>query len=909
MTFLVKSLFLNLALVPALILAPATYGNPDTTPPASPVKLIFIHHSTGGNWLADSNPDGPYGGLGAALRDNNYYVSATNYGWGPLSIGDRTDIPNWPEWFTGDNSNAILSALYEETGQNIMDYGSWPRLSMDPGGENEIILFKSCFPNSDLFGYPDDPPYTSPNDFEFSVSNAKAVYSHLLDYFIIRQDKLFVVITAPPLLENEYSPDYLEAHERAANARAFNNWLVNDWLSAYAHNNVAVFDYFNLLTHPENHHRFVSGEIEHYTSPLSGDFAFYPSYDSHPNTVGHQKATAEFAPLLNVFYNAWRNSTSPVSKPTVTSGAAQTVGCSHATLTGTLNPNGELTTYHFEYGETTDYGTNTSTAGAGAGTGSVAVDATISGLSPETLYHYRLVATNVQGTTLGEDMTFITSGLPVIFGNIDGSADGKVDLSDAVLALKICAGLTPSHVVSAAEVDGDGRIGLPEAIYALQKTAGLLDTTTLVQPTDLQYLGAFRLPDATERPQTFAYGGNSMTYNPSGDPLNNDPYPGSLFLMGHDRQPYGDLPDGNQVAEITIPAPVLSRDVNDLNQAEFLQPFHDVTQGYFTSSEEVIRTGMQYLDIDPTGPKIHLVWGCHFEPETYAGTHAWFNPGLSSPALQGPWRIGNQSFYHVTGYLFEIPASWADQHVNGKYLGTGRFRDGGWSGMGPALFAYRPWTDGGGTPPAPGSELEATTLLCYQDTQSTTNIEDCMDGYQHPDEWEGVAWITSSTGKTAVLVAGTKATGAKYWYGWSNLASPGDPCIEEAIQDQFTACRLADGTPCPPEDFHECSDHSDFRGWWSSRFDAQFIMYDPDDLAKVVTGEMNAWEPQSYAVMDIDEHLFLNPAGVEPEMLGTGDQRRLRIGPVTYDRGNDLLYVVELFADEAKPVVHVWKVL
>ena len=52
-------------------------------PPTSPVRLIFIHHSTGGNWLADPNDDSPHGGLGRALMNNNYYVSATNYGWGP----------------------------------------------------------------------------------------------------------------------------------------------------------------------------------------------------------------------------------------------------------------------------------------------------------------------------------------------------------------------------------------------------------------------------------------------------------------------------------------------------------------------------------------------------------------------------------------------------------------------------------------------------------------------------------------------------------------------------------------------------------------------------------------------------------------------------------------------------------
>ena len=142
----------------------------------------------------------------------------------------------------------------------------------------------------------------------------------------------------------------------------------------------------------------------------------------------------------------------------------------------------------------------------------------------------------------------------------------------------------------------------------------------------------------------------------------------------------------------------------------------------------------------------------------------------------------------------------------------------------------------------------------------------------------------------------------------STPAGPEYPCVEEELIGQFTLCRLADGTPCPEADLHECADHNDYRGWWSSRFDAQFIFYDPADLVRVAQRQLQPWKPQPYAVLDIDERLFLNPSGVEPEMLGTGLQRRYRIGDVTYDRNNGLLYVLELFADEAAPVVHVWNV-
>jgi len=445
---------------------------------------------------------------------------------------------------------------------------------------------------------------------------------------------------------------------------------------------------------------------------------------------------------------------------------------------------------------------------------------------------------------------------------------------------------------------------LPLVIHPLSATPN----PSRLQPGDLLYLGAFRLPEGGERPRTFAYGGNAMTFNPDGDPGGpHDGFPGSLFITGHDRLPYGELPDGDQVAEVNIPVPLMAAHPSALNQATFLQGFHDVAQGFFNGLDEIPRIGMQYLNITATGPKIHLAWGQHFQ-ETAIASHAWFDPNLSAPNVRGTWFIGNQSLYSVNGYMLEIPAAWADQYAQDRYLGTGRFRDGGWSGMGPALFAYRPWMDASGTPAPAGTHLEETVLLLYEKSSSTLNIERCLNGYQHADEWEGAAWITALTGKTAVLFAGTKGTGTKYWYGWVNPAGPEYPCVEEELIGQFALCRLADGTPCPEADLHECTGHNDYRGWWSSRFDAQFIFYDPADLARVAQRQMQPWEPQPYAVLDIDERLFLNPSRVEPEMLGTGVQRRYRIGDVTYDRNNGLLYVLELFADEAAPVVHVWSV-
>lgn len=801
----------------------------DPSPPAAPVKLIFIHHSTGGNWLADPNDDMPYGGLGLALMNNNYFVSATNYGWGPEwpeqgePIGNYTDIIHWPVWFTGEHSSTFLNALYTEYGKNEYSpgdpyyFGSYSRMAdPDPGRENEIIMFKSCFPNSDLYGHPDDPPLPAPTD-EYTVANAKAVYNNLLTYFATRQDKLFIVVTAPPMAESEYPPGDQPPAERAANARAFNNWLVNDWLDGYPYPNVAVLDYYNILTsngsasrvddpgtteEPNdagwadgNHHRWAAASqtIEHLQT-IGNNYSAYPSGDSHPTTAGHQKATAELVSLINVYYHRWAGSQATPT-PTVTG--------TPPTATPTTTP----------------------------GPGEAYLPVTGKGWPPSPT-----------------------------------------------------AGPTPQPT------------GTPSA-------------GSLIQPADLLYRGAFRLPDDSLRPRTFEYGGNAMTFNPSGDPGGpGDGYPGSLFIMGHDRLPYGELPDGNQVAEVNIPVPVISQDLAGLNYADFLQGFHNVAAGFFPELEEIPRVGMAYLDMPATGPLIHLAWGQHLQPEPPVASHAWFSPNLAAPDMQGTWFIGDRSLYSVNGYMFTIPTAWADAHAAGRYLATGRYKDGGWSGMGPALLAYRPWIDESGTPASPGTHLEERVLLLYESSLNTDSIERCLSGYQHPDEWEGGAWLTTGGSKTGVLFAGTKGTGAKYWYGYVNPAGPEFPCVEEEMIGQFVLCRLADGTPCPPEDLVECAGHNDYRGWWASRFDAQFLLYNPADMAQVAAGTMNPWEPQPYAVLDIDDHLFLNPAGVEEDMLGTGLQRRFRIGDVAYDREHGLLYVLELFADGAKPVVHVWAI-
>ncbi|HEV2811678.1 MAG TPA: choice-of-anchor Q domain-containing protein, partial [Solirubrobacteraceae bacterium] len=102
-----------------------------------------------------------------------------------------------------------------------------------------------------------------------------------------------------------------------------------------------------------------------------------------------------------------------VAPPGAVTGPATGVTDTAARIAGAATPNGSPTTYRFEYGTGTGYGTSTPAASAGRGDDAVPVSAELSGLAPATTYHYRLVATNADGTRAGADQTFTTAALPL----------------------------------------------------------------------------------------------------------------------------------------------------------------------------------------------------------------------------------------------------------------------------------------------------------------------------------------------------------------------------------------------------------------------------------------------------------------------------------------------------------------
>ena len=255
------------------------------------MEFLFIHHSCGGQLLADggprvggepasgehciyvSHPNG--GGLRTALEAAGFSVNEASYG---SIVGEDTDICHWSGKFRDQMDRILHTRRQDEL--------------LPEGQSNRVVAFKSCFPNNAFVGEGGEPG--DPESCELTVANARAAYRALLPYLATRPEVLFVAFTAPPLAEPR--PVGIRQKLKFALggkpdsdkfARQFNGWLADTgsgWLGDYDGGNVVVFDYYDLLTG--------NGE---------SDWSAYPTHegrDSHPGPEGTSAAATAFVPFI-----------------------------------------------------------------------------------------------------------------------------------------------------------------------------------------------------------------------------------------------------------------------------------------------------------------------------------------------------------------------------------------------------------------------------------------------------------------------------------------------------------------------------------------------------------------------------------------------------------------------------------
>jgi phosphodiesterase/alkaline phosphatase D-like protein len=140
--------------------------------------------------------------------------------------------------------------------------------------------------------------------------------------------------------------------------------------------------------------------------------------------------------------------------PVATTNPATFIASFSAMLNALLDPHGLTTSVHFEYGTTPSYGLTTAPQNR-AGNTFQAVGANVTGLTANTLYHFRVVASNGAGTTMGSDRTFTTltpTGPPVVITNgatnvttSSGTLNGSLDPHGLTTTVFFQYGTTTSY--------------------------------------------------------------------------------------------------------------------------------------------------------------------------------------------------------------------------------------------------------------------------------------------------------------------------------------------------------------------------------------------------------------------------------------------------------------------------------
>ena len=231
-------------------------------------RMVFMHHSVGRGLLEK-------GKLREQLLNRGILVKGASFG---DELGDETDMNFWLNRFRTEMPK-------------VLSFSAHPNIYRTDSVTNDIVAFKSCFPNSDIVAEGTEPG--DPTVPVRTTANYKALFRELKQEFVKYPRTLFVYLTAPPLVPESTTP------ENAARARAFNTWVVNEFVPVYRQetglSNFAVFDLHSVLAGPDN---LLKAE---YRRNIDGD--------SHPNTNASRAAVEAFLRFLDSAWDTHKGTT------------------------------------------------------------------------------------------------------------------------------------------------------------------------------------------------------------------------------------------------------------------------------------------------------------------------------------------------------------------------------------------------------------------------------------------------------------------------------------------------------------------------------------------------------------------------------------------------------------------------
>lgn len=397
-----------------------------------------------------------------------------------------------------------------------------------------------------------------------------------------------------------------------------------------------------------------------------------------------------------------------------------------------------------------------------------------------------------------------------------------------------------------------------------------------LQPADLTYLGAFRLPPEFNwgaRGLCFRAGGAAGSLLVTGFELASDPaHPGPCDEAGWDCQAF--------YGEVTIPTPAREANWEDLPEAAFIRPLTafdgglaaDLTRPnvYVNDLEFVPRRGTQTQD------KLYgslMLWYAEGDMGEDTFPTIWF-ANLDGSGVRGLFHVGaHEPPFHgrkMGAYLFTVPDWYANEYLGGRTLVTGRSRGtpvgldavttaGG--SQGPTLFAFRAWDSD-----HPSGDLDALPMLYYRVAFpgcAGPNVGDPANcdypGFTMCDDWTGAAFVDNGS-RRAIMLLGYKGLGAN--------------CYDD------------------DRDCHDCNEN---HGYHCQPYERQVIFYDVRALGRSALGEQDPWAVVPYTIW-------------RPAEFYLQDNPCWNAGGMTFGPAGRRLFMAErgLGGDTNAVVVHVW---
>ncbi len=238
-----------------LIIGSAAQGAQSATPTAKlaqPLRIIFMHHSTGQGLIDQGGVREAFTKLGYQFWDHGYNeegltdASGEKPGVNWDMPDDNTDPDGWQTIFAQRVTKPASNTL-----SHMLEY--------------DVIIFKSCFPASDI-----------QDDDQFE--NYRKYYLSIRDVIDKYPGKLFIAFTTPPLVPDSTSP------EAAARARRWAEYLTSsEYLDG--HPNIFVFDFFSQLADQDDY--------------LQAKYRGEDPADSHPNELANQTVGPVFVEFVD----------------------------------------------------------------------------------------------------------------------------------------------------------------------------------------------------------------------------------------------------------------------------------------------------------------------------------------------------------------------------------------------------------------------------------------------------------------------------------------------------------------------------------------------------------------------------------------------------------------------------------